>query len=94
MFQIRQRLENLDIDYGKGKISISVIDNDVKDNADLVLTSFENVIGACLTDSDLKKAYEGSNVKIKVIAQFINKNVPKEDKNLIFYICIGFYRCK
>lgn len=75
--------DELTIKYGEGKIYITVKDDNVNELANIVLTSAENVIGACLSDSDLKKAYEGKTIKIKVIAKMINGEVPEEDEDLI-----------
>ena len=47
------------------------------------LESIENVIGAVLKDSDLKKIYNGKKAKIKVIASFIDGDVPKDDEKLV-----------
>ena len=71
------------VKYGEGIINIAVKDEDVEESVKLKLSSIENVIGACLSDSDLKKAYNGATIKIKVIAQYINGEVPEDDEDLI-----------
>ena len=74
--------DSVKLKYGEGFIIITIND-DSDAPIDLVLTSSNNVIGACLTDSDLKKAYEGETIKIKVISKFITNSVPQADKELI-----------
>ena len=78
-----------DISIGKGNLIISIVSVDEDGNKSeqsikgVILTNCENVVKACLTETELKEVKNGTTIEISLNVRSITTNVSEADKREI-----------
>lgn len=77
-----------EFEYGNGNIKVIIESKSINAEDDTTIngffvTSYENIVNACLDDSDKQKVAEGQKVEIRLVLTDVGDTVPETDKNVI-----------